>query len=198
MRAERLLRKLKIQSELALSPKDARNHISFRAGIASANATTYYGIVFLDATISPSEAASLVDSAKQIAEQHPRGCTLAVSLLASGSVPYADLEEGVVKEPSAEQLLGAVTDVAITRPLKSTTLDRLLNLWRTLQRKKCGRRSRPRENITHFGQKKEDIQEELEKALVDAKSGARLGKGFKLGYKLTANEAKFRGVQLSK
>ena len=198
MRAERLLRKREIQSELALNTRDAQAHIRFRAGISSAKATTYYGLVFLDGTISSSEASGIVDAAKRIAEQHPHGCTLAVSLLSSGSVAYCDLEEGVVKNPTSDQLLGSVTDIAITRPLKSTTLDKLLKTWKSLQRKKCGNRSRPRENITHFGQKKEDIQEELEQALVEARKGARLAKGFKLGYKLTANEAKFRGVQLSK
>lgn len=199
LQMEKLLKRRQIESELAISCKDAIAHLKYRASIKSANAITFYGLVFIDAEIETSQARTIADLARRTAASTPRGAVLFVSLLPAGSVPRQNMDDGILIEASSDDLIGGVCDLATTKPLKSTTLDTLLDKFdQHLRTTRGGDAAEPEENTTHYGFKKADVARMLRVAYQDAQQGNYLPPAFKLGMQLAANRAVFRGVKLER
>mmetsp|Transcript_15770 Transcript_15770/g.50259 ORF Transcript_15770/g.50259 Transcript_15770/m.50259 type:complete len:705 (+) Transcript_15770:247-2361(+) len=197
LQMEKLLKKLRYESDLAISARDALGLIKFRAGITSPNAITFYGLILIDSELSASEARSIVAAAEKAAEAADGGCCLVVSLLPMGSAAKGRVVDGLVCQPSLNELIEGVCHVAATRPLKSTTMDKLHQLFVEKQCASCGKdAAEPRENSTHYGFKKADIVRAINQAYASASQDRSLPANYKLGMRLAANRAVFRGVRL--
>jgi hypothetical protein len=195
LHVEKLLKKMLLESDLAISPRAAMSVMQFRQALSAPFAVTFFGIVLVDSEIAPDEARAIAALARRAAGAAQRGgVSLVVSMLPSGAVAPRETEEGVLRRASAEQLAQGACDVAVVRPLKSATVDRLLQLYETRLAEVHSQAAQ--DNVTHYGFKKGDVVREINRAWAEAGQGRFLEEGFKLGMQLTASNTVFRGVRL--
>jgi len=191
---ERQLKKLYFKYDLAISTKDALSCMQFRNGIDAANATTYYGIIFIDSSMDVHQARSIATLARKNATSALNGAVLVVSLLRMGERMHA----GVVKNPTNEQLIDSgICDIAISRPLKSVSMEAISVAYlKHLASTKGEFAADQVENVTHYGFKQSDILREMRNAKEASDKGLYLQQGFKLGMKLSISNAKYKAVNL--